>query len=54
MILPGLNKGEFAVGGNTTDNRNLLYVGMTRARNRLTVLYDGARPSKYLQDAGLI
>lgn len=54
VILPGLNKGEFAVGGNTTDNRNLLYVGMTRARNRLTILYDGARPSKYLLDAGLI
>lgn len=54
VILPGLNKGEFAVGGNTTDNRNLLYVGMTRARSRLTVLYDGARPSKYLHDAGLI
>ena len=54
VILPGLNRGEFAVGGNTTDNRNLLYVGMTRARNRLTILYDGARPSKYLQDAGLI
>jgi DNA helicase-2/ATP-dependent DNA helicase PcrA len=54
VILPGLNKAEFAVGGNTTDNRNLLYVAMTRARNRLTILYDGARPSKYLQDAGLI
>ncbi|RZL02046.1 MAG: ATP-dependent helicase [Rubrivivax sp.] len=54
VIMPGLNKGEFAVGGNTTDNRNLLYVGMTRAKNRLTILYDGARPSKYLHDAGLI
>lgn len=54
VILPGLNKGEFALGGNTTDNRNLLYVGMTRARNRLTVLFDAARPSKYLVDAGLI
>lgn len=54
VIMPGLNKGEFAVGGNTTDNRNLLYVGMTRAKNRLTILYDGARPSKYLVDAGLI
>jgi DNA helicase-2/ATP-dependent DNA helicase PcrA len=52
--MPGLNKGEFAVGGNTNDNRNLLYVGMTRAKNRLTILYDGARPSKYLIDAGLI
>jgi DNA helicase-2/ATP-dependent DNA helicase PcrA len=54
VIMPGLNKGEFAVGGNTSDNRNLLYVGMTRARLRLTLLCDPARPSKYLRDAGLI
>ena len=53
VILPGLNRGEFAVGGNTADNRNLLYVGMTRARNCLTILYDRARPSQYLVDAGL-
>lgn len=54
VILPGLNKGEFAIGGNTTDNRNLLYVGMTRARQRLTILCDRQRPSQYLVDAGLI
>jgi DNA helicase-2/ATP-dependent DNA helicase PcrA len=54
VIMPGLNKGEFAVGGNTADNRNLLYVGMTRARNRLTILHDGSKPSQYLIDAGLI
>jgi len=54
VIMPGLNKGEFAVGGNTADNRNLLYVGMTRARHRLTVLHDAARPSHYLIDAGLL
>lgn len=54
VIMPGLNKGEFAVGGNTADNRNLLYVGMTRAKHRLTILYDGSKPSKYLIDAGLI
>lgn len=54
VIMPGLNKGEFAIGGNTPDNRNLLYVGMTRARQRLTVLYDRRRPSHYLIDAGLI
>jgi len=54
VIMPGLNKGEFAVGGNTTDNRNLLYVGMTRARQRLTILCERHRPSHYLIDAGLI
>jgi DNA helicase-2/ATP-dependent DNA helicase PcrA len=54
VILPGLNRGEFAIGGNTTDNRNLLYVGMTRARQRLTILCDRLRPSHYLVDAGLL
>lgn len=54
VILPGLNKGEFALGGDTTDNRNLLYVAMTRARRRLTILCDRTRPSAYLQDAGLL
>jgi DNA helicase-2/ATP-dependent DNA helicase PcrA len=54
VIMPGLNRGEFAVGGNTADNRNLLYVGMTRARQRLTILCDRHRPSQYLVDAGLI
>ncbi|MDE2402383.1 MAG: ATP-dependent helicase [Burkholderiales bacterium] len=54
VIMPGLNKGEFAIGGNTSDNRNLLYVGMTRAKNQLTILYDGTRPSKYLYDTGLL
>ncbi|MDE2592811.1 MAG: ATP-dependent helicase [Burkholderiales bacterium] len=53
-IMPGLNKGEFAIGGNTTDNHNLLYVGMTRARQRLTLLCDRRRPSQYLVEAGLI
>lgn len=54
VILPGLNKGEFALGGDTTDNRNLLYVAMTRARRRLTILCDRTRPSAYLKDAGLL
>ena len=54
VFMPGLNRGEFAVGGNTTDNRNLLYVGMTRARHQLTILYHPGAPSKYLIDAGLI
>jgi DNA helicase-2/ATP-dependent DNA helicase PcrA len=54
VIMPGLNKGEFAIGGHSADNRNLLYVGMTRARHRLSILCDDSRPSKYLIDAGLI
>jgi len=54
VILPGLNQGDFAVGGHTTENRNLLYVGMTRARRQLTVLFDAQRPSRYLFEAGLL
>jgi DNA helicase-2/ATP-dependent DNA helicase PcrA len=54
VILPGLSRGEFAVQGDSTDNRNLLYVGMTRAKMQLTVLFDAAKPSKYLMDAGLL
>jgi DNA helicase-2/ATP-dependent DNA helicase PcrA len=54
VILPGLNKGEFALGGQSVDNRNLLYVAMTRARRRLTILCDAGRPSAYLRDAGLL
>lgn len=54
VILPGLNKGEFALGGHSVDNRNLLYVAMTRARRRLTILCDADRPSAFLRDAGLL
>lgn len=54
VIVPGLNRGEFAVGGDTVDNRNLLYVAMTRAKRRLTLLYDGSRPSAYLKTIGLL
>jgi len=52
--LPGLNQADFAIGGASTENRNLLYVGMTRAKHRLTVLFDAQRPSRYLFEAGLL
>ncbi len=54
VILPRMNRGEFAIGGNTPDNRNLLYVAMTRARQQLTFLCDRQRPSHYLVDLGLL
>ena len=54
VIVPGLNRGEFATGGDSVDNRNLLYVAMTRARQRLTLMCDRDRPSAYLKDAGLL
>jgi DNA helicase II / ATP-dependent DNA helicase PcrA len=54
VLIPGLNAGEFALGGTSSDNRNLLYVAMTRAKNRLTLLYETPRPSRYLLDCGLL
>lgn len=54
VILPGLNQGDFAVGGHSTENRNLLYVGMTRARRHLSLLFDAQRPSRYLFESGLL
>jgi DNA helicase-2/ATP-dependent DNA helicase PcrA len=55
VLMPGLDKGEFAVSGpQMTDHRNLLYVGMTRARQRLTLLYHPQRPSAWLYQAGLL
>lgn len=54
VLMPGLNKGEFAVGGNSVENRNMLYVGMSRARRHLTLIYDPKRPSAYLKDLGLL
>ncbi len=52
VLIPHLTAGEF--GGATTENRNLLYVALTRARRRLTVTFDPERPSGFLRDAALI
>jgi DNA helicase-2/ATP-dependent DNA helicase PcrA len=54
VIIPGLNRGDFMVGHSVSDTRNLLYVGMTRARHRLSLLAREDRPSPFLRDAGLI
>ncbi|MBV8123123.1 MAG: ATP-dependent helicase [Burkholderiaceae bacterium] len=54
VMLPALNQGEFAIGGDSPENRNLLYVAMTRARRCLSVFYQSDRPSAYLRDAGLL
>lgn len=54
VIIPGLNQGEFMVGQSKADTRNLLYVGMTRAKHRLSLLAREDRPSPFLRDAGLI
>jgi DNA helicase-2/ATP-dependent DNA helicase PcrA len=54
VIIPGLNRGEFMVGHSVADTRNLLYVGLTRARRQLSLLARQDRPSPFLSDAGLL
>jgi DNA helicase-2/ATP-dependent DNA helicase PcrA len=54
VIMPGLHQGEFSGSHLDTDERNLFYVGLTRARARLTLLYDPRRPSRFLRQAGLL
>ncbi|PTT83856.1 hypothetical protein DBR42_15605 [Pelomonas sp. HMWF004] len=52
VLIPHLTAGEFGAG--STENRNLLYVALTRARQRLTLGFDPARPSRFLRDAGFL
>lgn len=54
VVVPHLSKGEFVGDASPTENRNLLYVAMTRARQRLTLAFDPARASAYLAEAGLV
>lgn len=54
VLIPYLARGEFVGEGGPVENRNLLYVAMTRARQRLTLAFNPAAPSRYLRDAGLI
>jgi DNA helicase II / ATP-dependent DNA helicase PcrA len=52
VLIPHLTAGEFGAG--SIENRNLLYVALTRARQRLTLGFDPARPSRFLRDAAFI
>ncbi|MFT7773741.1 UvrD-helicase domain-containing protein [Roseateles sp.] len=52
VIVPHLSKGEF--GDGSTENRNLLYVALTRAKRQLTLMFDRERPSRFLKDAQLV
>lgn len=54
VIVPHLSRGEFVGADSAAENRNLLYVALTRARERLTLCFDPARPSRFLVDAGLL
>lgn len=52
VVIPGLSQGEFAGPGvDRAQERNLLYVAMTRARRRLTLCFDPDRPATLLRDA---
>lgn len=54
VLIPHLARGEFVGEVSAAENRNLLYVAITRARQRLTLAFDPAKPSRFLQEAGLI
>ncbi|MFT3664390.1 UvrD-helicase domain-containing protein [Piscinibacter sp.] len=54
VLMPNINAREFAVSGDSTDDRNLFYVAITRAKNQLSLYCEASRPSGYLRDAGLI
>lgn len=54
VLIPHLSRGEFVGEAGAAENRNLLYVAMTRARYRLTLSFDPQAPSRFLQDAGLL
>jgi len=49
VLLPYLKQGVFPdAGADAADERNLFYVAATRARSRLTVMVDAARPSEFV------
>jgi DNA helicase II / ATP-dependent DNA helicase PcrA len=54
VIMPFLARGEFPCGeGNTPhDERNLFYVGITRARSALTLFAHAHAPSSFVQEIG--
>lgn len=54
VVMPYLSQGEFPARLSTSavEERNLFYVGMTRARQGLTLLVDQARPSELIAMAG--
>lgn len=54
VMLPYLARGDFpAEGADPVEERNLFYVGMTRARRALTLLASGSHPSPFVTQAGL-
>lgn len=54
VLIPHLSRGEFVGEVSAAENRNLLYVAMTRARQRLSLAYNPASPSRFLIEAGVL
>ena len=54
VLIPHLSRGEFVGEGSAAENRNLLYVAMTRARRCLSLAFNPQTPSQFLYDAGLL
>lgn len=54
VLIPHLSRGEFVGEAGAAESRNLLYVAMTRARQRLTLAFNPQAPSRFLLDAGLL
>lgn len=54
VLIPHLSRGEFVGEAGAAENRNLLYVAMTRARQRLTLSFNPQLPSRFLIDTGLL
>ncbi|WP_428506210.1 UvrD-helicase domain-containing protein [Roseateles sp.] len=54
VLIPYLSRGEFVGDVSAAENRNLLYVAMTRARQRLTLAYKADSPSRFLVEAGVL
>jgi DNA helicase-2/ATP-dependent DNA helicase PcrA len=55
VVIPYLEHGVFPASGSQSaqEERNLLYVGMTRARQGLTLLAHSERPSEFIESIGL-
>lgn len=53
VVMPFLNPHQFVVSEKHIDDRNLFYVGITRAKHHLTLTWDSERPSQLLADAGI-
>jgi DNA helicase-2/ATP-dependent DNA helicase PcrA len=55
VVMPRLAQGEFParLSCSKTEERNLFYVGITRARERLTLLADRDHPSEFIAMSGV-